>query len=237
MQKSKFTIIIKSLAFLLLFTLSQSCKKSSDNTTSNTTGFSDSINKIVTPAILDSLKSYGLVVNPGKQPPIINGIYLISPTYCIFDNSIGHDAGYTFSDYKFQFYGQDNTNLTIGLNYKNMTGTDNASGVGAFVAGNGNFFTAFIDSKGIANGINYEDIMIISGEVTTSGISHWQNALYRKSKGYDPNNTLINVGDCRIFTIGSGEGTATKTSTYRVANHSKFEDIGQGFGSMLTRRL
>jgi len=233
----KSNLFIKSIVFLLLFTIFQSCKKSTGSSTTNTTGFSDSINKIVSPEIIDSLKAWGMTINAGQQPPTINGIYFDSPNYCTYDNSSSQRAGTTFDDYKYKFYGQDNSNLTIKINFKDVgnPGTDSASGEGAFLAGNGNSFSAFIDTKGVESGINYDEISIFSGQVTTVGIANWQYAFYFKSKGDDPNNLLVNVGDCRIFDVGGTGGVADKTSTYSVINNGKIVD-GIKFGSMIATK-
>lgn len=187
----KFNVLVLCLLLLLA---SCSKKKSDDGS-----GLSQSIQNFVPQSVIDSMRVWGLAINEGSTPPDITGIYNVSPVLCTYDNSGGNRANTYFDNYRFRFHDQDNTNLTIAIDYKDLRGGDTASGVGSFIAGSGNNFTVFVDQKGISYGISYESIGFYSGIKTSSGIQNFQFAIYWKQKGPDPSNQLVPVGTSRIF--------------------------------------
>ncbi len=211
---------MKKILYLLVigFSLLQSCSKKKDKT-SDTSGLSQDIQNFVPQTVIDSMRAWGLTINEGKVPPMINGIYDLSKNYCIFDNSGNDQAETYFADYRFRFRDQDNDKLTISLDFKNTTGygTDSASGKGSFISGNGNDFTVFTENKGISDGIHYEDISFYSGTITSTGIKNFQMGRYLKSKDPDPDHKLVDVGTSRIFE--DDDGFSDKITTYRIGNN------------------
>lgn len=208
---------MKKILYLLLigFAFLQSCSKSKDDN-SDSSGLSQDIKNFVPETVIDSMRSWGFNINEGKTPPAINGVYSLSKNYCTFDNSGFDEADTYFADYHYKFQDQDNSKLTINLNYKvvNSTGSDTASGTGSFISGTGNDFTVFTDVKGLSEGVTYEWITFCSGTVTDNGIQNFQFGLYVKDKGPDPNNALINIGSARIFK--DDDGLAEKIPDYRI---------------------
>lgn len=190
------------------------CKKSGGSNNGNPgNNFSDSIRSIIPQPIIDSLRKWGLDINDGKTPPAIAGIYLLSPDSCEFDNSGYNTAGEIYDDYKIRFSQQDNTQLSIRVDRKDVgSDSDYASdSVATFISGNGNYFTVFAQEKGVESGVAYTSLGIYSGQITSSGIVGFQLAHYLKSKDPDPGNVLISVGSTRIFTNAGGPAVPVGT--------------------------
>jgi hypothetical protein len=203
MKMSIRTLVVFSAALISF----QACKKSKNETGSP---FSQQIQTIVPDSLIQKFRTAGIEINEGKTPPSINGIYLSNPMNTLYDNS--GTAGNTISDYKYKFYEQDNQNLTIKLDYKAMNFSDFATGSGAYLSGANNKFTAFVESSGTSNGINYKVLSIYSGEMSAQGIANFKHAVYVKEKGNDPNNLLSPVGTLRIYK--DGNNLAEVSSSY-----------------------
>ena len=165
------------------------------------------LNTIITPAILDSLESHGTIINAGLTPATVNGIYLISPLYCQYDNSGDGYMGRTIDNYEYKYSNQNNTNFSIDLNYSDKTGGGNDVGsdsTATYISGSNNLFTTYAQTTGIDTGIPYTSLQVISGQVTTGGINNFQLSFYLVSKGSDPTNVLASVGTIRIFKDDDG---------------------------------
>lgn len=200
-----------NLFILLTFSLlTVSCKK--ENKTAQPK-FSQQILNIVPLSTIDSLKRWGMTIYEGTTPPNLEGVYLVNNAECTFDNSNAQRLGIWRSDYKYRFYNQDNGKLTISLDYKATAAADTAKGVGSFVSGNGNQFSVFLQTQGVANGINYKSIYVISGTKTNTGIMNWQDCFQLTQKDSDPSGLLIKAGSTRIFKDQDGLSTIT---TYAI---------------------
>lgn len=186
----------KIALFMLSIALVSSCKK---ETKTNQPKFSPQILNIVPLSTIDSLKKWGMTIYEGTTPPKLEGVYLVNNAECIFDNSNAPRLGLWRSDYKYKFYNQDNSKLTISLDYKATMAADTAKGVGSFMSGNGNQFSVFLQTQGVANGINYKSTYVISGTKTDNGIVDWQDCFQLTQKDSDPTGILIKAGSTRIF--------------------------------------
>lgn len=206
---------LKCLTILLVLTfiILQSCKREVEISLDK--GFSDKINAIISPALLDTLKKKGVVINEGLQPPLIEGIYIVSPNMLLspYSNQDSYKKGDIFDTYRYKFYSQDARLLSIKCDFKSEKGSDTGVGVGSFISGYGNKFTIFSEEVGVSSNIPYKRISIFSGEITSSGIKDFQKAFIIKEKTGDDNNTkLIPVGTGRVFV--DGDGLASKTNVY-----------------------
>lgn len=189
---SFFTTILLCFSVLLF-----SCKKGSES--NDDTGLSQDIKNFVPQSVIDSMRNWGMVINEGKTPPVISGIYNFTRNVCVFDNSGYNQTGDYFADYRYRFHDQNNEKLTISLDYKALNAPDTASGIGSFLAGNNNLFTVFVNVSGVQAGITYKQIGFYSGRKTETGIENFQTGFYFTEKGPDPDNTLVKVGSSRIF--------------------------------------
>jgi hypothetical protein len=164
--------------------------------------------------MVDSLRAAGANIYDGTTPPIVNGIYLMHPDSCIYDNSPGHFTGTLFDDYKFQFTGQNNSLYTINVAQKAMsTGTLSSTPAYTYISGSGNNFSIFILRTSSPSGITVQQFNVLSGTLTSTGIQNLQNTLYMRSKTGDPANTIVAAGTIRVFVTGV-PGLATISATF-----------------------
>jgi hypothetical protein len=189
-----------------------SCKKDNPNV-----GLSPKIQKIVPQVILDEIKSKGMKINEGSVPPLIEGIYFVSPfelisPYGVRDRS---KKGDIFDNYIYRFSGQSSDKQTVIVDYKNPSSSDIASGLGSFVAGNGNYFTIFAEVKGTVSFVDYTSLIIISGEIAEKGIKNLQQSLYITQKNEAPEEgILIPLNTGRI--LFDNDFISEKRSSYRL---------------------
>jgi hypothetical protein len=208
LTKILFATIIVSVAFT-------SCKKSKKVAPVGPLGanYPYILNSIITPAILDTLQKHGLHVHAGLTPAIVNGIYLLSPDECLYDNTGDYSVGEDIDDYKYQFSSQDNTTYTVSVAYTDVTsnndsGSDNAA---TYISGTGTSFTIFAQAQGTLSGVSYTTLSVFSGILTSGGIQDFQNGLFLKSKVGDADNEVVApVGTIRIFE--NPDLSATQTS-------------------------
>lgn len=215
-------------ALLLVFLIS-SCKKKEDLSI----GFSDEIQKIVPQAILDDVKAKGMTIHEGKVPPSVEGIFTITPYELLspYSTDDGWQKGKIIGAYTYKFSGQSNDKKTLLIDYKNAD-TDRGSGLGAFVAGNGNSFTIFAEIKGTGSGVDYVTLMIISGEISDNSIKDFQLSLYMKEKNEAPGpGKLIPVNTGRIWF--DNDFFSQKTTTFRKGVETD-NDVSQGSGSAVS---
>jgi hypothetical protein len=202
--------IVSSVIFALI--ILQACKKSSGGNSSNLPA---PVNTIISQAIIDSMKNWGMTINEGTTPPALNGIYLMSPNICLFDNSRGNQAGQSFDDYKYKFSNQNNSDFTIRLDYKDVGGINSDSGsdvTATYIAGNGNAFTVFARVTGVSYGtISYTRIDMYSGVIASGGIQNFQTAFYMKTKSNDPSGLIVDPGDSRIFYDSDNQSESVTT--------------------------
>lgn len=219
MYKKK--IILGIAACALLFTLS--CKKK-DN---NDNGLSQNINNIISQDILDNLQSRGMVINSGATPPNISNIIVASPFTLLssYSDEDGWRPGKVIGDYKYRFSNQEGDKVQV--DYKNSSNSDVGNGLGSYLSGSGNKFSLFAEVSGVASGVSYKQVLVISGEVATDGIKNFQQSLIITQKTGDDNNaTLIPVGAGRIWK--DGDGVASFTGSYRPAASSNDDATAAG---------
>ncbi|RYZ94685.1 MAG: hypothetical protein EOP47_27355 [Sphingobacteriaceae bacterium] len=191
-----------AVAVLLIPVLLAGCKKDKKVTPKEEEEeetFTTEILNIVPQATIDSLREWGMVINEGKTPPSLEGSYYTDNSDCFFDNSSFVNLGKWRGNYTYKFYDQDNEKLTIAIDYTIDGGSDVAKGVGSFISGSGDKFSAFFVTEGVSRGIDYKSLTIISGRKTADGIVDWTDLLRITDKSEDPTGLLIDVGGTRIF--------------------------------------
>jgi len=188
-----------------------SCKK---DTVDPTKGLSTRIQTIVSQADIDGLRSRGMIVNEGSQPPNIEGIFSSSPHTLVspYGPADTYKVGDTFNDLIIRFTEQNSADQSAKVEIKNAGST--ATGVGGFLSGNGNKFSFFAELDFVSGSVTGKQVRLFSGEITADGIKDFYTTIYFKSKN-DPNNTQIPVGASRI--IKDGNGLASKRTTFRIA--------------------
>ncbi|HVW14068.1 MAG TPA: hypothetical protein VHB54_09605 [Mucilaginibacter sp.] len=190
--------LVKSyLGLLVIGACVVSCKKNNKNE-----GLPAPVNSIISSSTLAKLKQYGTVINEGTTPPNITGVFMMHPNVCSFDNSSEGLSGETFDDYLYKFSNQDSKNFTVRLDFTSINDPFNDTGsdtTATFISGKNNLFTVFAQSRGVAYGVSYVALKVISGEIQTGGIKNLQVTKYLQSKGDDPTPVLTEVGTTRIF--------------------------------------
>lgn len=197
MTKTK--TILAALALIAVSSFAVSCKKK------NKSGLSDKIQSIISEALVDSLKKRGMVIHEGSTPPIVEGIYLLSPNELTSNFGPGDSwqPGRIIDDYKHKFY--DQSGDEVKKDYKSSTGSDVGAGQGSYLSGSGNAFTMFTEDAGVSNGVAYKNVSVISGIITDEGIKDFQHAFIMTEKtNDDENNILIPVGASRVYKDSDG---------------------------------
>jgi hypothetical protein len=152
--------------------------------------------------MLDSLKKSGMAINEGNTPPVLEGIYKVSPMVLVKNYGIDDSywEGYTVGDTKYKFYNFNKNDLSLMIDV--LQNGKAGNGNGSFISGNGNKFSVFSEIKKQAEFITPTNtsVQIISGEITATGIINLQISLTMKSKDGDENNTmLMPIGATRIY--------------------------------------
>jgi hypothetical protein len=184
--------------YILLFTvlstvLIMSCKK--DENKEPTTTPKD-IHSLIPDSILNKIKTLGMTIHEGTKPPNITRIYLASPfalkaTNIPFDSEIGTQ----FADYHVKFYGQDNSKLTVKMDYLN--GPETGTGLGCFISGTDSVFTVAAKISGLHNNADSASLVqVISGIVITGAIKDMHVAFFM----------LNNYGNISGYWIDNGQG-------------------------------
>ena len=165
----------------------------------------DDIYNIIPKDIIDEMESLGQPINGGNTPPAINGTYKISPVVLKASNfNDGFPIGHVFADTYLTLSEQNNGNLTVKL--KKAHGTEESEGVGAYIIGQNEDFTVFVEfnTTDLNTGIKTKTVEIYSGTMTSSGIKNCFYSLVMTNDGGDPYNTYIDIGQGRLIWDSDG---------------------------------
>lgn len=164
-------------------------------------GVPSEVNKFVQAKDISLLKDQNFTVYTGSTSPNIEGAYILDSLRSTY-NSDGEETG-GFVNYRMQIFDQKKD--TVSTKYSSLESSDTDSGGGAFISGEGNCFTIFVEEKGKSdNGCNYRVSSIISGCLSEQGIQNYQNADIMKYKDDKPicgevEGGLMPVGNVRII--------------------------------------
>jgi len=190
---------------LILF----SCKKEEEDLS---TGFSNDIENFVPDSTIEALRELGMVINEGKQPPLLEGEYLVSPLVMVSSSvpNESYDAETEFVDYKYYLKNQDNDKLTLEVDAEGISSgnvTSRSEGNGAFISGYNDDFTAFVileNQRYLEEGDTSfaRTLQVISGVITQEGIKDLQMALMMLDDYGDEFDHYIPVNTGRVFEDG-----------------------------------
>lgn len=146
----------------------------------------DALTTTIPHALLGSFLDLGIEINKGRNPPNIEGSYLATPLQLAKNTAGGSIADQ--SDMYVTFSEQKNTSLTISADYmmQTMLGTTYSSGTDAFLVGEDNKFTVFMDAIRAQGGYTAKTVEVFSGEMTDAGISNFQWAVFMVDDRGDP---------------------------------------------------
>ncbi|MBE3085139.1 MAG: hypothetical protein IMZ64_02850 [Bacteroidetes bacterium] len=146
-------------------------------------GLTADINNLVPQSIIDELKRLGMPINTGVTPPTLNGIYNITQFVLKSSNIVNDWAiGSRFNDWHVKFSLQDNSRLTLRVDYASIdytsgTATSTGYGVASFIVGTGNTFTVFVkvlDTR--SSGETADLVYVLSGNVGANSINNFYYA-------------------------------------------------------------
>jgi hypothetical protein len=198
---------IKLLSFFVLVSIILiECKKE------NKDNLSEQIHNIVPDSILNKMKTLGMPINGGTKPPDLQKTYLASPFILKSSNIEGDYEGATFSDFYFKFSEQNNQNLSIKLDYFNDPET--GTGLGGFIAGADNKFSAFFKVNSTANGDPADLIMVLSGTVVEGAINNLHYSNFMLNNYGNPHGYWIDAGEGRV--IYDSDGNSPEVSGFPV---------------------
>ena len=148
------------------------------------------------------MQKNGLALNKGNNPPNIEGEYFISPHLLQFTSDNNFTAGTKFADMRISFKYEVNEINEIVITYDSESGRTIKTSNEVRVMGSGNNFTAYFIADCERNGVYSKTANIISGEKTKDGIKNINIAFLMLEKGTDEPQTLMNIGQYRIFKSG-----------------------------------
>ena len=160
---------------------------------------------IIPDEMREGLKDHMPIYN-GINPPSIEGAYLVKPYTTVYCEDGHYSVGQVIDSYKIKFLNQNFINNTIDMQEHDIDSSTNdySIGSGAFISGNGDYFTAFFATEGYARGIFNKMAVVVSGRKTSEGIKDFYYGLLMVDKGDDPDHKLMDVGYFRIFKDGDG---------------------------------
>ena len=164
------------------------------------------IDKVIPPDIRKEMEKY-ITIYDGVNPPNVVGKYVISPVKIVFDSTNEYTNEHDFSDVFLKFMNQNTTNNTIDYKEEEDEATQTCNG--AYISGEGNNFTIFFNTDGTYKDITFKNSLVISGTMTSDGISNIYYAFVVTEKNNDINNEIMDPGDFRVFK--DGDGTARTT--------------------------
>lgn len=157
------------------------------------------VGNILSDEQLEILDELGMTFNSGENPPNIEGYYRGADL-----DAIGDTTGLFLQnlDYIFHFYGQTDNELLI--DYENSFGSDTATGAGAYIFGENNEFSVYIEQEGTASGIDYTSAYVYSGTYSSAGIEDFQFAFVLTEKDSDPSGVLMDEDEARVYEESDG---------------------------------
>ena len=181
---------------------------------------------IIPPDLLEDLLRLGIEINHGRNPPNIRGTYLVSPVVLVRSNFADtSSSGRKFADIELTFSNQDNAKMTVECDYVQSGTSITQTGSGtAFLTGDGNKFSVFVENDGTYNGRQFVTVDIYSGEITSAGIKDYYNAFIAiveapgtVSRGqgrlfYDSDGLSVRIYGGRALLGIQGQGIGTNSS-------------------------
>jgi uncharacterized protein (TIGR02145 family) len=155
--------------------------------------------------IPDAIREQFAIAMPiysGTAPPDIAGKYMSNNTTLTGSNLSDDVIGKKYLDMYVAFIrGEDGS-----LQYREKQGNSTAGSenVKVEIVGSANNFTAYFVAEGVSEGISTRRSTVISGTLTSSGISDFHYAFIMLQKGPDPDELLVAVNTYRIFKDGDG---------------------------------
>ena len=189
----------------------------------NEQGLTEEIVNLVPDSILNEMESMGMPIYGGENPPNIENSYLASPFVLKASNRESDQIGHTYSDYYVKFYNQDNSKLSISMNYLN--GPESGTGMGSYIVGDDNKFSVFVEVNAEADdGSKAKMVHVISGEWTAEGIKNLYFANFMLDNYGNTTGYWIENGDGRV--IYDSDGFSPVTDSFKSIEMPGVKSVG-----------
>lgn len=166
-------------------------------------GFTKPITDMIPQEIFDKLDDLGMPIHPGGNPPNMVGSYLISPNKLMNSSIPGDNVGSIYDDATLILTEQNNSELTIMVDYEQGGSTGEA--LGGWVIGEGDRFSIFVELlQTSTDGTKTRMARIFSGKITDDGISEEYHSLVMLDDFGDPLDKYIEIGEARLFSDSDG---------------------------------
>ncbi len=138
----------------------------------------------------------------GNTPPDISGQYLANNFTLTGSNVSGDNLGTKYGDLYLAFIKGTNGKLSyLERQGGAEAGSDNVT---VEIIGNNNNFTAYFVASGSYKGISFKQSTIVSGTLTSSGISNFNYGFVVVDIGPDPNDELMDLRSFRTYKDSDG---------------------------------
>ncbi len=181
--------VLFSLAILTAFSLFFSCSDSGGD--DDSVSPEQAVEEMLTDEQVQRLEDLGMPIYEGKNPPNFTGYYNTNDLDCIGDTTELYPQ-----DLNYYWYFHDQSGNSLKLDYYNDYG-DEATARGAFIFGEGNDFTVYMETEGKYEeyGITYTTVNLYSGTLTSSGIQNFTMGFIMTGKNVKP---VVMYDRCRI---------------------------------------
>ncbi|MCF8364298.1 MAG: hypothetical protein K9H16_00860 [Bacteroidales bacterium] len=193
--------------------LAPGCEKDEDdNNEAVYDGLSNDIQNIVPADILQEIIDLGMPVHRGNTPPDFENTYLATPMILLKTTVPGDvDLGTQFVDLNMKFYEQNNTALTVKIDYDG--GGETGVGKGGFIVGENNKFTVFAKVDVEIMGYHADMVEIYSAKVVTGGLDDFYFANFMIDDKGNPGGVFIPNGTGRILYDSDGFSEIIESSS------------------------
>jgi hypothetical protein len=200
-----------SFFIILAFSFLISCSEDSGGISSTEVeenGLTPDINDLVPDSLLLIMDSLGMPIHGGGNPPNIENSYLCTPFILLASNRVNDNPGAQFSDYYINFRQQNNSDLTVNLDYIN--GPETGNGIGSFIVGTVDSFSVFARLTVTVFTDSAYVLVLFSGRMDGENIADFHIALFMLDDLGDPSNYFIENGEGRIFYDSDGISERTE---------------------------
>ena len=157
----------------------------------------DGAQEIIDQEDLNHFEENGFEVYRGSNPPNIEGSYLLDDSVISYDED-GESNGQDLFNYTWSFSDQSGDEVQVA--YSAPEG-DSASGIGGFLAGDGDCFTLISEVEGTdSNDCSYARDHLISGCIAEDGLEGGQTAYVTYFDTDDPDCTVEDPRGTRFVT-------------------------------------
>lgn len=192
-------------------------------------GVPSQVNNFLDSNDIEELENAGMEIHKGADPPNIEGSYELNSLIITYDQ-VGME-GYTVAYYEIRYYDQKSDG-TIKMDYESSQAGDYGYGVGAFISGDDNNYTVYIEAEGSITNCDYKMPSIHSGTKSASDdINDFYWGLIMTEKEGTNCDQLMPEDAVRI--IKESDGTASEIST-KAASINQKNDNNPSFRSIIS---